>query len=148
MHKQSGFTLIELFIVVAIIAILSAIAIPQYQDFVTRGELVEAHANLGGYRVSMEQYYQDNRNYGTGACGVVITTAQKWKYFTPTCLLQAAGQGYTATAVGGVSGSRTTGFTFTIDNTNARQTTAAPVTWQTSPFPPNPACFITRKGSC
>ena len=39
MKKQSGFTLIEIFITVAIIAILSAIAIPQYQDYVTRGEL-------------------------------------------------------------------------------------------------------------
>jgi type IV pilus assembly protein PilE len=146
MHKQSGFTLIELFIVVAIIAILSAIAVPQYQDFVTRGELVEAHSNLSAYRVSMEQYYQDNRNYGTGACGVVIGNTQKWKYFTPTCTLTNAGQGYAASAVGGSTGSRTTGFTFSIDNNNTRETSAAPTTWQTSPFPPG--CFITRKGSC
>ena len=74
----------------AIIAILSAIAIPQYQDYVTRGELPEAQAGLGAYRVAMEQYYQDNRNYGTGGCGAA---APAYKYFTHSCVPTNAGQG-------------------------------------------------------
>jgi type IV pilus assembly protein PilE len=141
---QRGFTLIELFIVVAIIAILSAVAIPQYGDFVTRGELVEAHSGLTAFRVQMEQYYQDNRNYGPGSCGV--TTGPSYKYFTHLCVLGNAGQSYAASAVG--NSPKTTGFTFTIDERNNRQTAAAPIKWQTSSFPPTPGCFITRKGSC
>ena len=147
MKKQSGFTLIEIMITVAILAILSAMAIPQYQDYVTRGELPEAHAGLGAFRVAMEQYYQDNRNYGTGACGVTGTAAPQYKYFTHTCVTTNAGQGYTATATG--TGGRVTGppaFVFTINEQNARQTTAVPAGWAPATMPA--PCFVTRKGSC
>ena len=142
MNKQNGFTLVEVMMVVAIIGILAAIAVPQYQDFVTRGQLVEAHAGLGGFRVQMEQFYQDNRNYGGGACGVV--TPPPYKYFTHNCVTTLAGQGYTATATG--STGRVVGFTFTINQLNQRQTTNAPATWGTAAMPAN--CFITRKGDC
>ena len=144
MKKQSGFTLIEIFITVAIIAILSAIAIPQYQDYVTRGELPEAHAGLGAFRVQMEQFYQDNRNYGPGACGVTGTAAPVYKYFTHSCILTSGNQGYTATATG--SSGRVMGFTFTINQSNARMTTAAPTGWAPATMPAT--CFVTRKGSC
>ena len=144
MKKQSGFTLIEIMITIAIVAILSAIAIPQYQDYVTRGELPEAHAGLGAFRVQMEQYYQDNRNYGTGTCGAA---APAYKYFTHSCVLTAAGQGYTATATG--TGGRVNGppaFIFTINEANARSTTSVPSGWAPATMPAS--CFVTRKGSC
>ena len=74
MDRTTGFTLVELMIVVAIIAILAAIAVPSYNDYVTRSKLQEAHTNLAAARVNMEQYYQDNRVYttapGSGACGI------------------------------------------------------------------------------
>jgi type IV pilus assembly protein PilE len=67
-----GFTLIEVLITVAIVAILAGIALPAYRDYVRRGSLPEAHSFLSDYRVKMEQYFQDNRNYGTGSnCAVV-----------------------------------------------------------------------------
>lgn len=143
MKKQSGFTLIEIMITVAIVAILAAVAVPQYQDFVTRGALAEAHAGLGAFRVQMEQYFQDNRNYGTGGCGISGTAAPVYKYFTHGCVLTAAGQGYVATATG-VTVSRVNGFALTIDQSNNRLTTAAPTGWMPSPN----TCFVTRKGSC
>jgi type IV pilus assembly protein PilE len=144
MKKQSGFTLIEIFITVAIIAILSAIAIPQYQDYVTRGELPEAQAGLGAFRVQMEQYYQDNRKYGTGSCGVTGTAVPQYKYFGHNCVLTNGDQGFTATATG--TGKRVLGFVFTINEQNARMTTAAPSGWAPAIMPAT--CFVTRKGSC
>lgn len=141
MKKQRGFTLIEIMITIAIIAILSAIAVPQYQDYVTRGELPEAHAGLGAFRVQMEQYYQDNRNYGTGGCGAA---APVYKYFAHTCTITSGGQGFTATATG--TGGRVNGpppFIFTLNEQNTRATTSSPAGWGTFAN-----CFVTRKGSC
>jgi type IV pilus assembly protein PilE len=139
LRKARGFTLIEIMIVVAIIGILAAIAIPAYTDFVIRGAIVEGHQGLGSYRILMEQYYQDNRTYDNGgACGVAQPT---YKNFTQTCRTSNGGQGYLATATG--SG-RAAGFTFTIDNQNARQTTAGPTGWLTA----TQNCFIVRKNSC
>lgn len=57
MAKQNGFTLIELMIVVAIIGILSAIAIPAYQDYTTRSKIVEAIAFASACKANVTEYY-------------------------------------------------------------------------------------------
>jgi len=73
--SDHGFTLIELMITIAIIGILSAIALPAYNEYVIRGKIVEATATLAGHRVKMEQFFQDNRTYvGACAAGTVATT--------------------------------------------------------------------------
>ena len=56
MKKQSGFTLIELMIVVAIVAILAAIALPAYTDYMKRSKVSEAMAAAGACKTSVAEY--------------------------------------------------------------------------------------------
>lgn len=106
MRQSRGFTLIELMIVVAIVAILAAVALPSYTDYVRRGHATDAVASMGTYRVRMEQFYQDNRNYGTagsGVCGPAgLPTNSK---FGITCTLSDDAQSYVVEAQGTFSGS-------------------------------------------
>ncbi|MFC6840200.1 pilin [Xanthomonas theicola] len=57
MKKQQGFTLIELMIVVAIIAILAAIAIPAYQDYIARAQMSEAMTLASGQKVGVSEVF-------------------------------------------------------------------------------------------
>ena len=125
MKMASGFTLIELMITVAIVAILAAVAMPAYNDYITRSKITDATSNLGAQRVKMEQWYQDNRTYaGAPACN---TTG---KYFKISCTT-ADSTTYTLQAVGGVSGGDQSmvGFTFQVDQNNTQDTIATPSGW-------------------
>lgn len=61
--NEKGFTLIELLIVVAIIGILAAIAIPQFAAYRQRGYNAAAVSDLKNFRTSLEAYYADNQFY-------------------------------------------------------------------------------------
>ena len=63
--NQWGFTLIELMIVVAIIGILAAIAIPMYLDYTTRSQIAEGLNVAGGAKSAVTEYYQDRGAFPT-----------------------------------------------------------------------------------
>lgn len=65
MRKQNGFTLIELMIVVAIVGILAAIAIPAYKDFQVRSKVSEVLAAMGACKTTVGEFYQSNNGWTT-----------------------------------------------------------------------------------
>lgn len=131
---QSGFTLIELMIVIAIAAMLAAIALPNYQDYLIRSRIAEATSSLASKRVRLEQFYDNNRTYVDAPDCAVDSSGDS---FDVSCSDSAANT-YTLQAVG--KGSMT-GFTFTINQANTRATTAVPAGWTA-----NASCWILRKG--
>jgi type IV pilus assembly protein PilE len=135
-----GFTLIELMITVAVIAILSAVALPNYRDYVIRGNVPEATSRLATKQVQMEQFFQDNRTYVAGT-GCVVDTGNK--LFDFTCV--DGGDAVTATTyiLTAVGKGSMAGFKYTIDQTGAKTTRAVPAGW--SQPSPN-SCWATKKG--
>jgi type IV pilus assembly protein PilE len=137
LHGRRGFTLIELMITIAILAILSTVALPAYTAYIQRSRVPVALDALSAYMTRMEQRYQDVGNYANGAdCAVAVPVANN---FTVTCALSNGGQGFTATATG--SGP-VSGYAFTINHLGVRVTTAHPK------GAPAANCWSTRGGTC
>jgi type IV pilus assembly protein PilE len=155
---DKGFTLIEMMITVAIVAILAAVAIPSYTDYIVRSKLAEAYGHLGNLRVKMEQFYMDSRRYSTnvggGTCGIAggaspaVTDA---KYFAYTCAssnANAAGdQQYVLTATG-VAGQGMSGIAFTVDQANTKATVVTASTpIAAKGYVSNANCWVRKKPS-
>ncbi|HMH18406.1 MAG TPA: type IV pilin protein [Burkholderiales bacterium] len=159
MRRQSGFTLIEVMITIAIIAILTGIALPSYTNYIVRGKIQEATTALLAMRVKMEQYYQDNRTYPTGACVTSPTapTATQiqvppLKYSSITCpspnantyILQANGG---VDAQGNVLDKTMVGLQLRINEANQRTTQTVPAGWNASGLPKS--CWVAKtSGDC
>ncbi|HFB6062655.1 TPA: pilin, partial [Neisseria gonorrhoeae] len=79
---QKGFTLIELMIVIAIVGILAAVALPAYQDYTARAQVSEAILLAEGQKSAVTEYYLNNGEWpaDNGAAGVASSSSIKGKY--------------------------------------------------------------------
>jgi type IV pilus assembly protein PilA len=77
---QKGFTLIELMIVVAIIGILAAIAIPAYQNYTIRAQVTEGLTLADGWKTAIAEYYANTGNMPAGIANLAGTTQSSGKY--------------------------------------------------------------------
>lgn len=141
-RQQTGMTLIEIMIVVAIIGILSAVAIPAYRDYVTRGRVSEAFSALAMVQPNAEQWWSNKRTFvGFGdrtQSPTFPTDTTNFTYLisndTPSTYL------VTATGIG-----LSSGFAYTIDQQGNRKTTGVPSDWAGN----NNPCWVDRRsGTC
>ncbi|HFA7253049.1 TPA: pilin, partial [Neisseria gonorrhoeae] len=79
---QKGFTLIELMIVIAIVGILAAVALPAYQDYTARAQVSEAILLAEGQKSAVTEYYLNNGEWpkDNGSAGVASSSSIKGKY--------------------------------------------------------------------
>jgi type IV pilus assembly protein PilE len=137
-RRQRGFTMVELMMVVAIVGVLMAVALPAYDSYVRRSKVPAGLDALSSLATRLEQFYQDTGAYGTASCGQGMTMPTP-AYYTVTCSLTGSGQGFTATATATINGKT---YTYTINNQGTRVTTAHPN------GVPTGNCWSIKGGSC
>lgn len=137
---QKGYTLIELMIVIAIIGVLAAIAIPSYQDYVIRAAVVDGTNALSSMHARLEQHFQDNRSYASVGAFTTPCTSSTVGAFAITCVSDATTFIVTATGSG-----KAANFVYTINQQGTQATTGTKSGWGGT----STSCWHVKKGgSC
>jgi type IV pilus assembly protein PilE len=146
-RRQAAFTLIEVLIAIVVVGILTAIALPQYNEFVRRSRITEALNGMNDYRTRMEQFFQDNRTYvNGGACGVANPAYDAAESSFQILCTAPSAAGYTLNANGNAAkGMGSFQYRLVLNNAGVtRSTVAAPPGWGISA-----TCWTVRKnGKC
>ena len=119
-QREQGFTLIELMIVVAIIGILAALAIPAYQDYTIRAQVSEGLSLAGGAKATMSEYYQDKGNWPTTNALAGLPTANqiKGKYVSDVTVTGTTAKGTITVKYGTGANSKINGATLVLEGTD------------------------------
>jgi type IV pilus assembly protein PilE len=144
--KSTGFTLIEVMITVAIVAILASVALPSYRNYTMRGKIPEATTNLAAKRVRMEQFFQDNRTYLPTApatnAGNTDTSTSKYFDFSARDAGGAETRNANAYTLYARGKGTMAGFVYSIDQSGAKSSTVTGV----SGWSGNASCWVTKQG--
>lgn len=137
-RQQTGFTLIELMIAVAIVSILAAIAVPAYFKHITRGRMTEAFTGLSGAQIAAEQFWANNRTYDG------FKASSSWPKDTEYFAYSLDGGAATASAYKIIAKGKDTGsmkgFEYWIDQSGNRGTTNTP------DLGTNDTCWVDKSG--
>lgn len=148
-QRMQGFTLIEVMIVVAIVGVLAAIALPSYFQYIQRAKIIEATTGLSDLRQRMEQKFLDSRTYADATApkcsDLASALSAKVRAFTLTCA-DVTATTYTGKA-DGIAGSGMDSFSYTINQADEKKTDAVDTGrgWSAG----GGTCWVTRKdGTC
>jgi len=109
---QRGFSLIEVMVTLVILAVLTAIAVPAYQGYITTSRQTEGHNNLAALQLAEEEFYLENNSYFTGGNWSTLQTNSNGLWtrtgsdgaFNFDYAVALSGGGYVATATGTATG--------------------------------------------
>jgi type IV pilus assembly protein PilE len=130
--REAGFTLIEILIALALIGVLTAVAVPAYTSYVLRGRLTEAFTALSAVQTKAEEFWSNNRTYAS------LPLPAAGANFDYSLDATTSASSYIVIATGKNAAAN---FVFTIDQNGNRATTAVPTGWTGST-----SCWVDRKG--
>jgi type IV pilus assembly protein PilE len=110
--RHNGFTLIEVMITLVLLAILTAIAIPAYQGYISTSRQTEGHNNLAALQMAEEEFFLENNQYFVGGDWSTLQTNSNGLWtrtgsegeFNFDYAVALSGGGYVATATGTATG--------------------------------------------
>lgn len=123
-QRSRGFTLIEMMIVVVILAILAAIALPSYQKYVLRSHRAEGQALLSEAAARQERYFAQNNSYASSAAALNMTSYVASLQYYGLAISNVGASTYTLTATATGSQARDSEcLTLTLDQAGTRGAT-------------------------